>query len=138
MIARDELLTYCNELLSVNLFKDYCPNGLQVEGTEKIERIISGVTASQALIEVASGEFISMQRGIMPPSDLAHGRWRHTWPINSHLRVNLSIYRIPRDATDQTQSVLKIRLKTSSQASENPPAPIHPTIISVLIFGALC
>ncbi len=53
MIARDELLTYCNELLSVNLFKDYCPNGLQVEGTEKIERIISGVTASQALIEAA-------------------------------------------------------------------------------------
>jgi dinuclear metal center YbgI/SA1388 family protein len=40
-------------LLSSDQFKDYCPNGLQVEGSETIERIVTGVTASQRLIEEA-------------------------------------------------------------------------------------
>jgi dinuclear metal center YbgI/SA1388 family protein len=39
--------------LDTAAFKDYCPNGLQVEGKATISHIISGVTASQALIDVA-------------------------------------------------------------------------------------
>lgn len=42
-----------NELLSPQLVKDYAPNGLQVEGKEEIKRIVTGVTASQALINKA-------------------------------------------------------------------------------------
>src|SRR5688572_1783445 len=53
MILRDELTVYVNELLSVAKIQDYCPNGLQVEGTERIKRIVTGVTASQALIDKA-------------------------------------------------------------------------------------
>lgn len=41
------------DFLQVNRFQDYCPNGLQVEGRSKIRRIVSGVTASQALIDAA-------------------------------------------------------------------------------------
>ncbi|WP_293267050.1 Nif3-like dinuclear metal center hexameric protein [Neptunomonas sp.] len=48
-----ELVNYCEDLLSVGLFKDYCPNGLQVEGKPKVKRIVSGVTASQALLDAA-------------------------------------------------------------------------------------
>ena len=40
-------------LLDVNQFEDYCPNGLQVEGKAEITRLITGVTASQALIDTA-------------------------------------------------------------------------------------
>lgn len=47
------LVQYCKDLLSVDLFKDYCPNGLQVEGRPVVKKIISGVTASQALLEAA-------------------------------------------------------------------------------------
>jgi dinuclear metal center YbgI/SA1388 family protein len=32
---------------------DYCPNGLQIEGSSEVKKIISGVTASQALIDEA-------------------------------------------------------------------------------------
>ena len=39
--------------LQVGKFQDYCPNGLQVEGRPQVRRIVSGVTASQALIEAA-------------------------------------------------------------------------------------
>lgn len=52
-VRRSELQDYLNELLDVGEFKDYCPNGLQVEGSEFIERIVTGVTASQRLIEEA-------------------------------------------------------------------------------------
>lgn len=53
MVERAELSAYLDELLQPSAFSDYCPNGLQVEGRDKIEFLISGVTASQPLIEVA-------------------------------------------------------------------------------------
>ena len=51
--SRQTLLNSFNELLQPERFKDYGPNGLQVEGKENISRIVSGVTASRALIEAA-------------------------------------------------------------------------------------
>ena len=51
--GRDELVRYCDDLLQAGNFRDYCPNGLQVEGRESVARIVSGVTASQALLEAA-------------------------------------------------------------------------------------
>lgn len=47
------IVNYCNELLQINEFSDYCPNGLQVEGRSEVKRIICGVTACQDLIEAA-------------------------------------------------------------------------------------
>jgi len=42
-----------NEKLQPQQIKDYSPNGLQVEGTPEVKRIVTGVTASQALIDKA-------------------------------------------------------------------------------------
>lgn len=42
-----------NDKLSPQLIKDYSPNGLQVEGKSKINKVVTGVTASQALIDRA-------------------------------------------------------------------------------------
>lgn len=42
-----------DQLLQPSRFRDYCPNGLQVEGRAEISTVISGVTASQALIDAA-------------------------------------------------------------------------------------
>ncbi len=53
MVRRDELAAYCHRLLNVDGFKDYAPNGLQVEGRETIHTLVTGVTASRALIERA-------------------------------------------------------------------------------------
>lgn len=52
-VNRDDLAKYLQQLLDITRFRDYCPNGLQVEGKTKIHSIISGVTASLALIEAA-------------------------------------------------------------------------------------
>lgn len=52
-ISRSELLKAFHDVLQPNNFKDYGPNGLQVEGRERISHIVSGVTASRALIDAA-------------------------------------------------------------------------------------
>lgn len=44
---------YLSELLTPSQFNDYCPNGLQVEGRGEVNKIVTGVTASLALIEAA-------------------------------------------------------------------------------------
>ena len=51
MVNRDELNNYCANFLSVSKYKDYCPNGLQVEGSLNINKIVSGVSANLDLIE---------------------------------------------------------------------------------------
>ena len=56
MIQLKDLLNYSNNVLEIERFRDYCPNGLQVEGKTKIKKIVSGVTASQALIDAAIKE----------------------------------------------------------------------------------
>lgn len=48
-----ELLKAFDTLLQPGLFKDFGPNGLQVEGKQQVQKIVSGVTASRALIEAA-------------------------------------------------------------------------------------
>ena len=53
MALRGEVESHLAALLTVDRFKDYGPNGLQVEGRSEVLRLVSGVTASLALIEAA-------------------------------------------------------------------------------------
>ena len=52
-VTAQQLEIALDTLLQPNRFKDYCPNGLQVEGRSAIVKLYSGVTASQALIDRA-------------------------------------------------------------------------------------
>jgi dinuclear metal center YbgI/SA1388 family protein len=51
--TRESIESYLNDLLRISHFKDYCPNGLQVQGKFDIKTLVTGVTASLALIEKA-------------------------------------------------------------------------------------
>ena len=53
---RDDFERFLNELLKPEQIKDYCPNGLQVQGKNEIKTVVTGVTATQALIEAAISE----------------------------------------------------------------------------------
>ena len=48
-----ELDNFLNSYLEVKKYKDYCPNGLQVQGNRDIKKIVTGVTACEALIDKA-------------------------------------------------------------------------------------
>ena len=52
-MKREELTRYLDQLLDVERCRDYCPNGLQVEGCGEVRRLVAGVTASQALVDAA-------------------------------------------------------------------------------------
>lgn len=52
-MKREELVDYLDGLLVPGKFRDYCPNGLQVEGRGEILRLVAGVTASQELLDAA-------------------------------------------------------------------------------------
>jgi dinuclear metal center YbgI/SA1388 family protein len=52
-MQRNDLDAYLDQYLEVAKFRDYCPNGLQVEGRAPVERLVTGVTASIALLEAA-------------------------------------------------------------------------------------
>jgi dinuclear metal center YbgI/SA1388 family protein len=55
MTSRDEILAYLHDYLRVADFKDYGPQGLQVEGKPEVRKVVSGVSASVALFEEAAG-----------------------------------------------------------------------------------
>lgn len=52
-IALTTLVEEADRYLGASRISDYCPNGLQVEGRPQVRRIVSGVTASQALLDAA-------------------------------------------------------------------------------------
>lgn len=91
-----------NELLKAPQIKDYCPNGLQVEGRNDVRKIITGVTACQALIDAAvdkQADAILVHHGFFwkSESDVITGMKRQR--IQTLLRedINLYGYHLPLD-----------------------------------------
>ena len=48
-----DLVQWCNQTLKAHEFKDYAPNGLQIEGKAEVNNILSAVTASEDAIDAA-------------------------------------------------------------------------------------
>lgn len=53
MISTQQLINYLNEQLQPDLWKDYCPNGLQVAGASEIKHLITAVSACQFVLDAA-------------------------------------------------------------------------------------
>ncbi len=53
MAARDEIVAFCDELLEIDSFEDYAPNGLQVPGAGDVSKVATGVSANLAFLEAA-------------------------------------------------------------------------------------
>jgi dinuclear metal center YbgI/SA1388 family protein len=54
-VHRDEIVSFCDRLLEVEHFADYCPNGLQVPGGEEVTSVVTGVSANLELLHAAAG-----------------------------------------------------------------------------------
>jgi dinuclear metal center YbgI/SA1388 family protein len=102
-IGRGDFAKYVEQALDITRFRDYCPNGLQVEGRQHICKLVTGVTANLALIEAA----IDMHADAIL---VHHGYfWRGEDPCvvgQKHKRlklllthdINLFAYHLPLDA----------------------------------------
>jgi dinuclear metal center YbgI/SA1388 family protein len=68
MAKRNEIITYLNEYLNISDFRDYGPQGLQVEGRSIVEKIVTGVSASAEFFEKAAergADMIMVHHGIL-------------------------------------------------------------------------
>lgn len=103
MAQRNEIEAHLSALLAVDRFKDYGPNGLQVEGRAEVRRLVSGVTASLALIEAAvadGADAILVHHGLFwrGQSGVVTGWMRQRLaPLLAH-GINLFAYHLPLDA----------------------------------------
>ncbi len=103
MVKRAELLRALDDLLEPHLFNDYCPNGLQVEGVETIHRIVSGVTASQELVDAAvarKADALLVHHGYFWKGEnpcITGMKYRRLHQLMSH-GINLLAYHLPLDA----------------------------------------
>jgi dinuclear metal center YbgI/SA1388 family protein len=102
-MRRSDLLNYLNDYLAVEQFKDYCPNGLQVEGASEIKRVVTGVTASEALIDQAialEADTILVHHGYFwngEPAPLVGIKANRIGKLFRN-NINLIAYHLPLDA----------------------------------------
>jgi len=102
-LARDALTKHLAETLDINRFRDYCPNGLQVEGKSQIRCLITGVTASLALLEAAleaHADAVLVHHGYFWRGDDPRvvGSRRARLKLLLDHDINLYAYHLPLDA----------------------------------------
>lgn len=146
MAQLQEIADYCNELLAVETFDDYCPNGLQIEATDEVRLIVSGVTASQALIDaaVAAGAQLLL---------VHHGYfWRGEDPrligmkgrrIRSLIQHNIALlaYHLPLDAHrefgNNAQLAIELGFEMEGQFLGTPPIAGYGRVVEPIEGEAL-
>jgi dinuclear metal center YbgI/SA1388 family protein len=102
-VTNHELAVWLDTMLQVQGFKDYCPNGLQVEGRTAIKHIITGVTATQALLEAAiaaKADAILVHHGWFwkNESPCIRGPKRRRLALAIGHDINVYAYHLPLDA----------------------------------------
>jgi dinuclear metal center YbgI/SA1388 family protein len=103
MVHRQQFAQALDELLQPGRFKDYGPNGLQVEGRDEVRRIVSGVTASRALIEAAvddGADAILVHHGLFwrGQDGRVTGWMKQRLALLLAHDINLFAYHLPLDA----------------------------------------
>ena len=103
MMNIKELIDYTGQILQPERFRDYCPNGLQVEGRREVTSIVSGVTASMALLEAAhavGADTILVHHGYFWRGEEAAvvGVKRARLKFLLERDINLIAYHLPLDA----------------------------------------
>ncbi len=131
MARLSDIVAYADEFLSACEFKDYCPNGLQVEGGAQVKKIVSGVTASQALIDGAikkGADLILVHHGFFWRGENAVIVGLKKKRINALLKHDISLlaYHLPLDAHEEcgnnVQLAKRLSLRPIGVFGESQPA----------------
>jgi dinuclear metal center YbgI/SA1388 family protein len=125
------LVATANRALGPDRFQDYCPNGLQVEGRASVRLLVSGVTASLALLEAAhaaGADAILVHHGYFwkneAPSIVGMKRRRLQFLLQND--ISLLAYHLPLDAhpelgnNAQLAQILGLKITGGMQAVANP------------------
>ncbi len=102
-VLRAELVAYLDRLLDSPSFEDYGPNGLQVEGANRIRSVVTGVSSCLALFERAAetrADAVLVHHGLFwkgLPLEITGTRYRRIECLIRN-RINLIAYHLPLDA----------------------------------------
>jgi dinuclear metal center YbgI/SA1388 family protein len=122
MTDRQDLLQAFDALLEPQRFKDYGPNGLQVEGRAQVRRIVSGVTASRALIEAAiarQADAVFVHHGLFwrGQDGRVTGWMKQRLALLLQHDINLFAYHLPLDAHPELGNNAQLGRQLGLQAS---------------------
>lgn len=123
-VNRQTLLAACDDLLQPQRFKDYGPNGLQVEGADRIAHIVSGVTASRALIEAAidaKADAVLVHHGLFwrGQDGTVTGWMKQRLQLLLAHDINLLAYHLPLDAHPQLGNNAQLGVRLGLVADRN-------------------
>jgi len=138
-VDREQVAQWLNDVLVPEKFSDYCPNGLQVEGRGRISKVVTGVTASLALIEAA------IEQGA--DTVLVHHGWfwRGEDPTVRGQRkkrmarllandINLFAYHLPLDAHPTLGNNAQLGLRLGLTVDRNPDGCVATAANNGLIW----
>lgn len=125
MADRDEILSYCDDLLDSGSFDDYAPNGLQVPGRSEVTKVATGVSANLETLERAiegGAELVLTHHGLLWGDELSP----LSVPMAARLRallcsdVSLAAYHLPLDAHPEIGNNALLRDALDLDADERP------------------
>ena len=104
MISRSDLLAYYHTLLTPELFEDYAPNGLQIEGVERVKKIAFAVSATHESIDQAiawGADALVVHHGVLWKYQAARtltGAWGERLKKCIKADLNLIAFHLPLDS----------------------------------------
>lgn len=129
MLPIEQLTVYLNTLLQSARFTDYCPNGLQIAGRREVRHIVTGVTASQALIDAAidcGADTLLVHHGYFWKGEnpcLTGIKQRRIKALLAH-DINLLAYHLPLDAHplygNNAQLAKQLGLRAAKPLTDEP------------------
>lgn len=114
-----------DDLMQPSQFRDYGPNGLQVEGRSEIRKIVSGVTASRAFIEAAlaaDADAILVHHGLFwrGQDGRVTGWMKQRLALLLKNDLNLFAYHLPLDAHPSLGNNAQLALRLGIQGFDGP------------------
>lgn len=135
-IALTTLVEEADRFLGAARISDYCPNGLQVEGRPQVRRIVSGVTASQALLDAAveaEADVVLVHHGYFWKGENAciTGMKRRRLQTLLGNDISLLAYHLPLDLHPEVGNNVQLARQLDITV-EGPLDPDNPRVVGLL------
>jgi dinuclear metal center YbgI/SA1388 family protein len=137
VVALDEILGFCDELLGAGSFDDYGPNGLQVPGTSEVTKVATGVSANLELLQAAvdsGAQLVLTHHGLLWGDELA----ALSVPMAARLRallcadVSLAAYHLPLDAHPEIGNNALLRDALGLEPDDRPFGEAKGSAVGVI------
>ncbi|WP_017904286.1 Nif3-like dinuclear metal center hexameric protein [Pseudomonas asplenii] len=135
-VALSTLVEEANRFLGISRIADYCPNGLQVEGRPQVTRIVSGVTASQALLDAAveaGADLVLVHHGYFWKGEdpcVVGMKQRRLKTLLKH-DISLLAYHLPLDLHPEVGNNVQLARQLDITV-EGPLDPENPKVVGLI------